>query len=413
MSHRIIQVGSDWPETPELRWIQVADGGAVQDERGERPPASWQGRSSATQLWLPAARVLLGTVRLPTRSASKVRDILPFAVEDQLAVDPEQVHVALGPELPNGESVVAVVDRAWLRELLDRLAGFGIQPRTAVPDVLVLPNLDPQRWTVLWDGREGSLRQAEALGQPLDVGTVDRPPLGLVHAIEEARTSGAAPLGLDIRATGKPLPDIASWSRVLGLPVVLHQGDPFLEAARKTGPAPLNLLQGSLMPARGNAGWWPALRPALIILGIMLLVQVLGTIGQWWMLKREANQLRAEMASTFRQTFPNAALVDPPLQMQRQLADLRQRAGMAEAGDFLVLLSRVAPVLAGSNEVEVRALRYGNDVLEADVRAPGPGQTGALVSALGANGVRVQAGPEQAGDGGVSTRLQIQEAGGS
>jgi general secretion pathway protein L len=69
----------------------------------------------------------------------------------------------------------------------------------------------------------------------------------------------------------------------------------------------------------------------------------------------EQRAVRAQMEARFRLAFPDAvAVADPALQMRRQLAAARHRAGLADSGDFVPMIDRVA---AGLKELPAGTLR--------------------------------------------------------
>ncbi|MCX7271854.1 MAG: type II secretion system protein GspL, partial [Burkholderiales bacterium] len=80
--------------------------------------------------------------------------------------------------------------------------------------------------------------------------------------------------------------------------------------------------------------------PALLA-GATAAVAVIGLNLHWAQLARERTELRQAMEAGFRQAFPKAqVVVDPLLQMRRQTAELRLRAGQDGPEDFLPLLLR-------------------------------------------------------------------------
>jgi general secretion pathway protein L len=110
------------------------------------------------------------------------------------------------------------------------------------------------------------------------------------------------------------------------------------------------------------------LRLPLILAGLIALLQVGATTTEWWLLSREKQHLQAAMEERFREAFPDArAIVDAPLQMQRNLAELRGTAGQMSPSDFMPLLSRVAPALDADSRGNLRAIRYEASQLSLDV----------------------------------------------
>jgi general secretion pathway protein L len=87
---------------------------------------------------------------------------------------------------------------------------------------------------------------------------------------------------------------------------------------------------------------------------------------QAWRLARERADLAARAESIFRSAFPEAkAVVDPRLQMERNLAELRRSRGLAAGDDFLAQLTHAARASAG----RVRSIEYANGRL--DIRRAG------------------------------------------
>ncbi|MGZ5079770.1 MAG: type II secretion system protein GspL, partial [Usitatibacter sp.] len=80
---------------------------------------------------LPAERVLFARLKLPKVNAATIRELLPYAVEDRLLDDPSHIHAVAGATNARGETVVTVIDRNWLRAMLDALALEGLRPARA------------------------------------------------------------------------------------------------------------------------------------------------------------------------------------------------------------------------------------------------------------------------------------------
>jgi general secretion pathway protein L len=92
-------------------------------------------------------------------------------------------------------------------------------------------------------------------------------------------------------------------------------------------------------------------------------VQFGATALDWARLERERSSLEAERESLFRAAFPEAkTIVDPALQMRRNLADLQRTRGRASASDFLALASAAAK----SDAAPARRLTYSAGRLEID-----------------------------------------------
>ncbi len=368
MSLLRIHLPSSWPDVePDaaLPWCSLG-------ARGE-PLASGYAtlanlpRTEACELVLPAETVLLTRATLPRGSKQKMRQLLAYAIEDQLMAEPDAVHVAAGPMLADGQTTLAVVDKAWLTRMLARLNEAGLRPRSAWPETL-LPTLPADGWVMVWDGRSGFLRSGEHAGMTLDGGSSTQPPAALVLSVAEARTAEMLPHHLLLRLRGDtPPPDVEAWSHVLGVAVEVGVGwTPLTHPDVIRGG--IDLLQGAFAPAGAARDWWPSLRLPLILAGLIVLLQIGATTAEWWQLNREKHQLQSTMEKRFRETFPDArVVVNAPLQMQRKLAELRGPTGQMLPSDFLPLLSRTAAALDADSRDSLRAIRYEASQLSLDV----------------------------------------------
>ncbi|UCE32574.1 MAG: hypothetical protein JSW68_06670, partial [Burkholderiales bacterium] len=75
--------------------------------------------------------------------------------------------------------------------------------------------------------------------------------------------------------------------------------------------------------------------------------------------------LRAGLEQRFRDAFPEAkAIVDPVLQMRRNLADLRARSGQLGPDDFVPLLTRFGQALGPRAVDALAAVDYREGRLE-------------------------------------------------
>jgi general secretion pathway protein L len=321
---------------------------------------------AAEEIWLafPADRVLLSSLKLSRSALRQLNGSLGNALEDQLMLDPASVHVALGSGgkiLSDDVHPIAVIESAWLEQTLAWCRRYGIEPAGATPETLLWigaegPESLQTHWNARWTGHDGFVRSGQTAGFALDDGGAEMPPLAMQLAMAEASRNNQKPDTIVLETQIDV--DAAAWSRILDCPVIMQtlQPDPH--------PPSINLLQGTYAPRR-RRGWLGNLvdkqhagkyRIAAGLAFAALTVHVLGTVADWTRLSWENRKLRDEMSQVFKDTFPQTqVIVDPVLQMRRQLADLRRTRGYTETGDFLHALS-----MAGGQVGGVTGLRYEN-----------------------------------------------------
>jgi general secretion pathway protein L len=399
MSILRIYFSASWRDSASpCPWALCDEGGAVL-QSGADPLASLPKGHECVAI-AAADRVLFTSATLPAGSRRRWQAALPFAVEENTLPDPEDNHVVPGATLADGRVALAVVDKAWLKRIVDGCQNAGLSLRRMVAETL-LPALKPASWTLVLDGASGFVRSGEASGMAIDSGDATHAPLAL-------RLNAAPPERIEVRyahsvpAAARALPQWpeVSASLTLGAPWDWRQAQIPADA--------WNLLWGEFTPRARISEWWPTLRPAALILLTALGIAVLGTLIQWGMLAAEKRSLTQDMEQHFRAAFgTSATLVDAPLQMRRNLAELRHQAGQADDSDFIALLDAAAPALATLPVGDLRALHYESGRLDADIKTTA--DLNALRQRLQARGLSVQT---SAAQGGADTRLSIQIGGG-
>lgn len=391
-------------EEPRVRWAHRTGAGVDDDVTALRDvPAA-----DAVTVVVPCSRITFVRALLPRGAAAKLAKLAPFAVEDAIAHSPDEIRTALLEDLGGGERLIAVLDRAWFEQALEALDAAGATPDRVIVESALAAERDA--WTVVWNGAGGfaALGSAEAIA--LDASNEGRPPLALKLAAEERRARGEAPRQVRVLlAPGATLPDLARWSESLHLPVAEGgRWQPELVDARRVSTA--DLLAGDSAFEWGG-GWLQRLRPVAIAAAAVLGIHAVLTLGDWLRLRIEAGALQSAMEKEFRAAFPDAKnVVDPALQMARNVADLRRAAGEPDAGDVLPLLARVAPAI-GAAGARTLAMRYERGQIELELALPAGETQDALVSRLRTPGVVVRVERVTAGTAGPVATVRLSAEG--
>ena len=87
----------------------------------------------------------------------------------------------------------------------------------------------------------------------------------------------------------------------------------------------------------------PAWRPLRLGLGALVVTQLVGLNAWAWHLRSTLDSRRAAEVALLKSTFPQvSAVLDAPVQMRREVAQLRTAAGKADEGDLEPLLQAAA-----------------------------------------------------------------------
>jgi general secretion pathway protein L len=314
-------------------------------------------RGDGVEAVLPSTRVLFARLKLPRVSAATIRELLPYAVEDRLLADPSHIHAVAGKARGAGDTPVAVIDREWLRAMLDALARAGIRPSNAWPESCLLAG-GHDDWNLVWGERRGMLVDDDGVSATFDHDASGSLPLALRLAIDEASERGQKPSSLRVHTEGgSRLPDLARWSSEAGIAFspgtqweILSRGEPSNEC--------IDLMQGEF--SRGRVGRERLPRAAVTLAIAIAILQIAFVAFDAARLQHERSGLDARREAIFRTAFPEArVVVDPELQMRRNLAELKRTRGITTQDDFLGRLSRAAQ----ESPQPAKSIEYANGKL--------------------------------------------------
>src|SRR6202050_3943198 len=265
-------------------WL-VADaaGRAVEAVRsGPVAPAARDAAGKRICALAPASDVLLTDAEVPVKSGARIQQIVPYALEEQVAQDIESLHFAVGRRVGESSRIpVAVVSRALLDGWLGQLRDAGLEPECLYADSSLVPE-NPGQSVLVLSGDSVILR---APGSP----PVTLPLTALGEALELLRPAPQATLvatpsiefggnGLVVYAGEAEWQHYGATVEALrgyfeGLAVQLLPGGPlglFAQSLPRTSA--INLLHGAYAPESPLAG---RLKPwriaAAMLLGLLLL----------------------------------------------------------------------------------------------------------------------------------------------
>jgi general secretion pathway protein L len=342
---------------------RIAAAGAGADTPAVRLPLEWSyalladdgtlaasGTAPATALPPASRRVLVlaeGDVAfhrlpVPKAPAARLEAAIAGAIEELVLDDTEALHVALAPGLaPGATGWVAALHKPWFIATLSALEAAGLEADGVVPGIEPLPAPDAHVRGDTEAGGEGGSAAGLALvlAGPDGVSVV-----GGAGSLARALWQAAAP------PTTTAAPAAAAAAQTwLGAPVRVATDAERAAAAVRRG---FELRQFGLAPRRAATralrdAWLaarsPAWRPVRWGLAALVLLQLVGLNAYAWQQQRALAERRAAMEQLLRDTHPQVrAVLDPPLQMQRETERLRAAAGRSGGSDFEALLGAAA-----------------------------------------------------------------------
>ncbi|NOX75292.1 MAG: type II secretion system protein GspL [Gammaproteobacteria bacterium] len=360
---------------------------------GELKEAALLAAGAQVTVLVPARDVLMAQVSLPVMKRQRLARAVPFALEEQLADDVDDLHVAVGDRDARGRVNNAVVSRARIEAWLEQLRQAGLHPDMVSTELSGVPwptGADGENWTLLVNGHEALLRTGPQAGLAFDTGntaTVLRAALDACHDADDPAddaTADARPRQLRVSTCGDSEFENTPPHQELQALCAEQQVELWLEARDEScsellargfgvtggGQHAINLLQGDYSRKEQLEKLLRPWRPALILTGLWLLLQVGVLATELQSLSARKTQLHEQIEATFHEALPGSRLVPGQERelMQRGLDKLRG-SGDADSG-LLALLSQSGAVLKNAPGIKLRTLRHKDNKLDLDLELP-------------------------------------------
>lgn len=333
---------------------------------------------------LPAAELVSIVANLPQASPARLRQMLPFTLEDEFAADIDALHFAAGERNAADRLAVSVMARERLDFWLGVLRATGIEPRRVCSEIDGVPDT-PGVVTVFLEGRRTLGRRAG--GAPFSFETL---PLGEIWQLlagerEDATDLREVVLFGDPATLAERAREIDAWrGDVDHLNVQeLDAGVlPRLAATLVHRPGP-NLLQGAYATRSDLGALLRPWRSAAAMLVAFLAFAVIGKGAELIKLSRDDSGLTTEVTQVCERNFSSSQLSRCRAEMQRRLAENNQ-AAVSGGGGFLQTLAAVAA--AGGDAVAIEGINYRSSVLALEVVVPSISYLDTLGQRLGEAG---------------------------
>ena len=352
---------------------------------------------------IPGIDCLLTTVRIPGRSnRQKLLRAVPYALEEQLSDEVEDLHFAVGEAAAGGEYPVAIVATHRMDAYLEAFRAAGLEVARLVPDLLAVPWTE-NRTSVVIDGALALVRTGPSGGYAVDADNL----AVFFESAPADDTDKSEPEATLVRLyvpAGSAPPELPAAN----VEVENYNGDALALYAQGLDSGSIDLLQGSYSRTQEWGRLWRPWRATAALLAAGFLLSNVAMGIDYYRLSKESDSLGARIEEIYRQTFPGTKrVVNPRVQMEQQLAQLQRRQGAG--GQFLLLLSRSADVLRNAQEIELSGASYRAGRLDVDLNATSLQVLEELKQTLTGKGltVEIQSATTEAGSR-VKSRLRIQ-----
>jgi general secretion pathway protein L len=342
---------------------------------------------------IPSDNVLYFHPEVPRTATARLRQAIPYLLEDNLLEPVEHYHFALGKRSEVGRMPVAVIPDALMVDWQARFHEASIHPAVMVTDVLCLPWQQGQ-WTLYLDDEQVRLRSGEHSGL---VSEWDNLPLLIAGLLKENETPpervvvyAEDPTALEPRLEEAK----AKLAEAGEVEWTSHQAELFelcIHNFRDSGA--INLLQGPYKYKREfNRQLGPWRLAASLVAGLLLLWLADYALG-YWRLSRELHWLDAQITEEIHKGFPEIKTIRQPLnQVNVVMGQLRGQSGSSLYSQLMMAMGKALQASPGT----LQEIHYRNERLVVELQFPDlqsvnsfeqrlQGQQGIAVKVLSAN----------------------------
>ena len=373
---------------------------------------------------VPGTEVLTTSVDIPVKGGSRLHAALPYALEDQLAEDVDQLHFAAGTRRSSGRIPVAIVSRVRLAEWIAWLTDCGIQPSAMISDNYGLARIPGTISLLVAEGQvminDGADVELVMQGvSPSDalvaIGALDGNADGDDHESNQAASPAMSRHVLvycEAEDEEKYQHDwLAIRNEMESVDVnLLSDGVMPRLAVTVASGAGVNLLQGDFGARTEYAGLLRPWRYAAILLLALGVVGIAAKATDLYVLQRQEAELKQQFEAEYRQIAPGAPAVEDPT---RLVASLRARLGTSDTPPlFLQSLEQLSRALQQNREARIAAISFRAGVVDIRLSAPNVSTLDKIQRGISESGQFEAAikSTDQDGDG-VSSRIQIKASG--
>jgi general secretion pathway protein L len=410
---------ADWlllrlPRIPDepATWLVADSRGTATSPPQSGPLSLAAPRSTGRRICVlvPGTDVLVAEPELPTKAGTKLHQLVPYALEEQLADDIDDLHFAIGKRPADStRTPVAVVTRALMDQWLTALKSEGIEPEVMYADSDLLPQNPGQSVALL---EEDIVVVRPPSGAPITL-----PADALQEALEMAQSAtaegGAAGRGL-ILYTGAP-----EWhehsaqvealrERFDGIKIQLLANGPLALFAQQLPTAtPINLLQGTYTPTTSRSVGLRSWRVAAMLVAALLGLHIAGKAAELSLLKRSEHKVDVSIREALQTALPG----ETSTSNARNLIEERLAAARSSSNGLLPALEALVRARSAAPGAVVEALSFNNGAVDLKIAAPDAASLDRIGQALRSSGWQADLTSGNNVDKGYEGRLQIHSNG--
>lgn len=350
----------------QVNWLVMDSNGRVQGgpEISNLRDATRAAEGREVIIFVPGTKCNVTHTNIPTRNRQKLLQAIPYALEDQLAEDIDDLHFAVGPRQSDGYVPVAITSQAQMDQWLDQFQEMGVKPSYVIPDMLSVPRLNGN-WSVLLEGDKALVRTGGHTGFSIE-------PDALKFVLPKMMQSYAPPDAINVVDCGmgfEPQPGI--WGEIQPDLHVEQSGEPslitFIRGFEEQNS--FNLLQGKFSRKEQIGRLWRPWKPALIMLGVWFIMSFITLVADNFTMESRYAALKAENIKILKRSFPDVRRVGNNAKriMQNRLRVLQGGGSVTSSIGFVDLLRLAGPEFKKTEGLKLNRMSFKDGKLDIEM----------------------------------------------
>jgi general secretion pathway protein L len=287
----------------KLQWLAFnSRGESLFDRAGDdealKGDADVQGFEGEIIAVVPGEDVLVTAAQVPSRRNRQILQDLPYAIEEQIAMDVDDCFFTIGARQASGEIQVGVVSRMAIENWVSRLDDLAIKASHMVPEQCLLSRadgtsifVDGDRIHINWSDSQALTTSIEGLA--LTVSMIDAKDRLPIRVFVQDDSQEKIILAMDELSAAGEVPEIVTFEEPSFSKLVsFYQG------------SQLNLLQGPYLVDQVRSPIHTVWRSVAILAACALVLHLGVQIAQGLYLHNKAEQYSEQSRALYENIFP-------------------------------------------------------------------------------------------------------------
>ena len=337
-------------------------------------------KSTRAIVLLDSSCISVDMVAIPGNNRQRQLQAVPFALEEALASDIDELYFAIGNKQADGKLPVITINKNLFESLLAEFQQKEIFTEMMSADLLALP-LENNSWSLLVDGNSVLVKTGPASGFYCD------------------RDNAAIMLELQLKQSAQQPESITLYhaendSHAAELLTELNisfttktYSSSLLEilASNFADASQLNMLQGKYAPRRKGSALLKPWKAVAALFASWLVVQLVYAGLQINQLQTSNQELTAQLEKEFKRAMPGARKFNNmQKRMERKLKELKGGSGDDQDDNFMHLLSASIPSI-NNKQIQIHGMVYNNKRIDMELQANSLQTLESMKSSLAAN----------------------------